>query len=187
MVTLNPGGFSTATDANGAYSRQVPPGTYTATASASQSFYSPASATVVVTNGGTTTQNFFLTGVANLIYQSSSPSALDTAFCSNLSVTLLNNGPATATGISATLSSAVPGVVIEQATSTYPNIAPWIDRRQQHTVQSALLLCIRLRGECELHALGHHVDRECLRAVHARHDRRDPDDAIRQQQPASDS
>ena len=78
--------------------------------------------TVVVTNGGTTTQDFFLSGVANLIYQSSSPSALDTAFCSDLSVTLQNNGAASATGISATLSSTVPGVVIEQATSVYPNI-----------------------------------------------------------------
>ena len=124
MVTLNPGGFSTATDASGSYSRQVPPGTYTATASASESFYNPSSATVVVTNGGTTTRNFSLTGVASLVYQSSSPSALDTAFCSDLSVTLRNNGTATATGIFATLSSAVPGVVIEQATSTYPNIAP---------------------------------------------------------------
>jgi subtilisin-like proprotein convertase family protein len=122
LVTLNPGGFSTVTDANGVYSRQVPPGTYTATAS--QSFYSPASVTIVVTNGATTTQDFFLSGISNLIYQSSSPSALDTAFCSNLSVTLLNNGAASATGISATLSSAVPGVVIEQATSAYANIAP---------------------------------------------------------------
>ncbi|MDQ3252867.1 MAG: PA14 domain-containing protein, partial [Acidobacteriota bacterium] len=41
-----------------------------------------------------------------------------------LSVQVVNNGAATATDVSATLTSSTPGVTITQATSTYPDIPP---------------------------------------------------------------
>jgi subtilisin-like proprotein convertase family protein len=48
---------------------------------------------------------------------------IDVNECVSLNVELRNRGAVTATGISATLSSLSPGVTVNQATSTYPNIA----------------------------------------------------------------
>ncbi len=61
VVLVGPGGatYETATSGSGAYSRLLPPGSYSATASATG--YSPsAPAAVNVTNGGTVNQNFSL-------------------------------------------------------------------------------------------------------------------------------
>src|SRR6266403_359370 len=60
VVTLS-NGYAGATNANGVYSFLVPPGTYTATATAADrncTSASPPSPTVTITSGGTTSQNF---------------------------------------------------------------------------------------------------------------------------------
>lgn len=59
LVDGNGASYETGTSASGAYSRLLPPGNYTATASATG--YSPsAGVPVVISNGGTTPQNFAL-------------------------------------------------------------------------------------------------------------------------------
>src|SRR5206468_5178533 len=104
------------------------------TVTASAPAYAPSTATVTITAGGTTTQNFALNGAGpTLVYQSSAVDDsttgnnnghIDQNECVNLNVTLRNNGGTTATGISATLSTTTTGVTVSTATSTYPNIAP---------------------------------------------------------------
>ncbi len=58
-------------------------------------------------------------------FSSSNPSFLATATstCNDLFVTLANNGTATATGVSATFTTATPGVTLQNATQNYGNIA----------------------------------------------------------------
>src|SRR6202011_2428213 len=56
-------GFSAATDANGRYSIVLPPGSYTISASAPGRFCAASrQQNVTVSNGGTATRNFCLTG-----------------------------------------------------------------------------------------------------------------------------
>ncbi|HEU5248788.1 MAG TPA: carboxypeptidase-like regulatory domain-containing protein, partial [Thermoanaerobaculia bacterium] len=61
VVLVDGGGasYETATNASGAYSRLLPPGSYTATASAT-GYTSSAPAPVSISNGGSTVQNFAL-------------------------------------------------------------------------------------------------------------------------------
>jgi len=73
-------------------------------------------------------------------YVSSTPASLDTGTCNNVTVTLKNVGTSTATGVSGTLSTAVPGVVIDQAASTFSNMAPGA------TATNASLFKIRFTG-----------------------------------------
>jgi uncharacterized repeat protein (TIGR01451 family) len=60
----------------------------------------------------------------NVISGGNGNGAIDPNECDSLSVTLLNIGSLTGTGIHAALASATPGVVIAQALSDYPNIPP---------------------------------------------------------------
>jgi hypothetical protein len=129
LVTAS-GGYTTSTDATGAYSLNVPPGTYDVTASAVG--YAPATVTgQVVVVGATTPVNFNLTPVAALVFEShavddsqgNGNGNVDPGECIGLTVTLRNAGAAGATGISATLSTTTPEVTVTTATSAYPNIA----------------------------------------------------------------
>jgi hypothetical protein len=133
LVTLN-NGYAGATNANGVYSILVPPGTYTATAADPDrncTTASPASANVVVTSGGTVTQNFSMRGGSNLesngftIDDSSGNhnGVINSNECVNLNVALKNNGCADERSISATLTTTTPGVTITQGSSSYPNLA----------------------------------------------------------------
>jgi Carboxypeptidase regulatory-like domain len=133
LVTLN-NGYAGATNANGVYSILVPAGTYTATAADPDrncTEAKPASATVTVTSGGTTTQNFSMTGGSNLesngvtIDDSTSGngnSVINKNECVNLNIALKNNGCANERSISATLTTTTPGVTITQGSSSYPNL-----------------------------------------------------------------
>jgi hypothetical protein len=134
LVTLS-NGYAGATDANGVYSILVPPGTYTATAADPDrncTNASPSSANIVVTSGGTITQNFSMTGGSNLesngvtIDDSSSGNGngvVNSNECTNLSVALKNNGCADERRISATVTTTTPGVTVTQGSSSYPNLA----------------------------------------------------------------
>jgi hypothetical protein len=133
LVTLN-NGYAGATNASGVYSILVPPGSYTVTAADPDrncTASTPASASIVVTSGGTVTQNFVMTGGSNLesngftIDDSSGNhnGVVNSNECVNLNVALKNNGCANERNISATLTTTTPGVTVTQESSGYPNLA----------------------------------------------------------------
>ena len=125
-------GHSAATGPNGTYSITVPPGTYTVTASDPFRNCNPsAPQTATVSNGGSTTKNFCLTGNSKL---NAGAVAVDDSLgnnngtinvneCVKLTIGLKNEGCIADTNISGTLSTSTPGVTIKQALSTYPNLA----------------------------------------------------------------
>src|SRR5882724_9385416 len=133
IVTLS-NGYAGATNASGVYSILVPPGTYTAMAADADrncTAASPASPTVNITSGHTTTQNFSMVGTSNLelnalaINDATSGNGngvINRNECVNLNVELKNNGCANVTGISATLTTSTPGVTVTQGSSNYPNM-----------------------------------------------------------------
>jgi hypothetical protein len=131
-VTLS-NGFAGATNASGQYSISVPAGSYTATAAdAARNCVSstPASAPVTVSTGGTTVQNFCMTGASNLqsngvtIDDSSGNNngVINARECVNLNLPVKNNGCATESAISATLTTSTAGVTVVQGSATYPNM-----------------------------------------------------------------
>lgn len=133
LVTLS-NGYAGATNANGVYSIFVPPGTYTAKAADPDrncTTASPASANIVVTSGGTVTQNFSMSGGSNLesngftIDDSSGNhnGVINSNECVNLNLPLKNNGCAVERNIAATLTTTTPGVTVTQSNSSYPNLA----------------------------------------------------------------
>jgi hypothetical protein len=132
LVTLS-NGYAGATNANGVYSILVPPEAYTATAADPDrncTSASPPSPNIVVTSGGTVTQDFSMTGGSNLesngftIDDSSGNhnSVINSNECVNLNVALKNNGCADERRISATLTTTTPGVTVTQGSSSYPNL-----------------------------------------------------------------
>jgi hypothetical protein len=133
LVTLN-NGYAGATNANGVYSILVPPGAYTAMAADPDrncTSASPPSPNIVVTSGGTVTQNFSMRGGSNLesngftIDDSSGNhnGVINSNECVNLNVALKNNGCADERSISATLTTTTPGVTVTHGSSSYPNLA----------------------------------------------------------------
>jgi len=136
-VTLEgPESVTVVTDANGDYTMDVLPGTYTITAGPLLPGY-PTAATatnVVVGAGGTTTTDIGLDPVPNLVFDAylvdDSPSGGNNNGYPEpgetgvlLYVDLFNDGADTATGISALLSSPTAGVTVTQNSSDYPDIA----------------------------------------------------------------
>ena len=133
IVTLS-NGYAGATNASGVYSILVPPGTYTAMAADADrdcTAASPASPTVNITSGHTTTQNFSMVGTSNLELNSvaindatsgNGNGVINRNECVNLNVALKNMGCANATGISATLTTSTPGVTVTQGSSNYPSM-----------------------------------------------------------------
>ena len=124
------GGAHVLTNAAGAYSLPLAPGAYDLTVSAPGFF--PASRTgLVVGTSGVTTANVALIpapvlGVSSLSVSDSignNNGVVDFGECFVLTVTLVNTGTVAATGITGTLGTTSPGVVISQGVSPYPNIA----------------------------------------------------------------
>ena len=121
--------FETATDADGNYSRVLPPGNYNVHAAITGCDDSTP-VPVTITDGETSKQDFTLTCFPVLIFDSSSVDdsggnnngLIDPNECVNFNVTLANVGLGNATGISATLSSQTPGVAVTIADSTYDDI-----------------------------------------------------------------
>lgn len=128
-------GFSRQTDGTGAYSMTLPPGTYDLTASALNHRLVTASG-VVISNGGTTTQNFSLELAPVMVFVSSNAKdtagnnngGIDPNECINLNVVLQNTGAITASNIVAILSTTTAGVSITQPVSAYPNAAVGVSR-----------------------------------------------------------
>ena len=125
-------GHSAATGADGTYTIMVPPGSYTVAASASIRNCNPAaSQNVSVSDGGSATANFCLTGDSKLDL---GPVAIDDSLgngngiinrdeCIKLTVGIDNDGCIADSGISATLSTSTPGVTVNQALSAFPDMA----------------------------------------------------------------
>jgi hypothetical protein len=121
-------GFSGTTKPDGNYSFKLAPGAYSVTISDPAHDCNTAGPfNVVITNGGTTTQNGCLSGDAKLVLQSSAVSGgngngkIDANECNNLNVTVLNDGCLTGSNVNAVLSTTTPGVSIVQPNSAYPN------------------------------------------------------------------
>jgi len=125
VTTTN--GFAASTSAGGTYSISLPADTYSVTAS--KAGYAPAAASgIVVASGSTTTQDFCLNPVPDLAFGSSAVSAgngngvIEFNECNALDVNIENVGAASASGISAMLSTSTPGVTVSQPNSPYPDI-----------------------------------------------------------------
>jgi putative Ig domain-containing protein len=128
-------GFAGASDATGHYSISVPAGTYTVSASDADracATSSPASSDVVVSSGGTVTQNFCMTGTSNLqsngttindALNGNGNGVVNANECVSLSVSVKNNGCANESAITATLTTSTPGVTVTQGTAAYPDLA----------------------------------------------------------------
>lgn len=142
IVTLE-NGFAGATNSSGVYSVLVPSGAYTATASDPNrncTTATPGSAPVTINVGGTTTQNFTITGSskleANGVAVDDAPNGNGNGIankneCFNINTNVKNSGCAGETAISATLTTTTPGVTIVNGTSSYPNLA--IDQSANNT------------------------------------------------------
>jgi len=114
-------GFSGATDANGRYTIVLPPGSYTVSATAAgRACAASSSQSVTVSNGGTATKNFCLTGspVFDFVTYAIDDSAasnngvVNKDECVKLPVTIANDGCGIATNVTATLSTTTAGVSV---------------------------------------------------------------------------
>jgi hypothetical protein len=124
-------GHSAATGADGRYTINVPPGSYTVAASDPFRNCDPAaSKSATVANGGTATADFCLTGDSKL---NLGPVAIDDSLgnhngiinrdeCIKLTIGISNDGCIADSNISAVLSTTTPGVTVDQALSAYPNL-----------------------------------------------------------------
>jgi hypothetical protein len=133
VVTLS-NGYAGTSDASGNYTILVPAGTYSASAADAArncTSGSPATVSVISTSGGTTNQNFCMSGDSNLqtngltiddASNGNNNGIVNRNECVKLNIPLKNNGCATETGISATLTTATAGVTVTQANSTYSNL-----------------------------------------------------------------
>jgi hypothetical protein len=131
-VVLTDAGYSGASDATGRYTIVLPPGPYNATATDPAASCTPsASQAATITNGATTTRNFTLTGSAKLAVKSTviddssgnGNGIINRNECFKLNVDLTNIGCTGTSGISASVTTATPGVEIIAGSATYPNIA----------------------------------------------------------------
>jgi hypothetical protein len=142
IVALN-NGFAGATNSNGVYSVLVPSGAYTASASDPNRNCTtaiPGNPSVTINVGGTTTQNFTITGDSKL---EANGATVDDApngngngvanknECFNINANVKNNGCAGETAISATLTTSTPGVTVVNGSSSYPDLA--IDQSANNT------------------------------------------------------
>jgi hypothetical protein len=133
VVTLS-NGYAGSSDASGNYTILVPAGTYSASAADADrncTSSSPVTVSVISTSGGTTNQNFCMSGNSNLqtngltiddATNGNNNGIVNRNECVKLNIPLKNNGCATETAISATLTTATAGVTVTQANSTYSNL-----------------------------------------------------------------
>jgi hypothetical protein len=131
-VTLS-NGYAGASNASGVYTILVPAGTYTATAAhpgRNCTSATPPSATVAPPGGGTVTQNFQMTGTSKLEANGftiddslgNNNGIVNRAECVRVNLGVINNGCASETAISATLTTTTPGVTVVDGNSTYPDM-----------------------------------------------------------------
>ncbi len=133
VVTLD-NGYAGATNSSGVYSFIVPSGNYTATAADANrncAVTTPASAPVALAVGGTVTQNFTIAGSSKLeangltIDDSSAGNGngiLNKNECVTVTANVKNNGCASESAISATVTTTTPGVTIVDGSSSYPDL-----------------------------------------------------------------
>lgn len=127
-VVITPGPTLT-TDATGDYAAVLPPGTYSATASATGYFSATVTGISVVTTG-ITTQDFALAPAPTLAAGSAVNDSLegnangyvDANECFQLTITVTNSGTVGLTGITGTISTGTPGVTVRTATRPFPDI-----------------------------------------------------------------
>jgi len=125
-ITLNPGNYITTSNATGGYVSTAPAGNYTATVTLPG--YSSASGPVNIVVGANTPADFCLAPVATLAAGSpglpSGNGIVEPNECNSINLPVTNSGTASATGVSAVLSTTTPNVTITQPNSGYPDIAP---------------------------------------------------------------
>jgi hypothetical protein len=142
VVTLS-NGYAASSNASGAYSILVPAGSYTATASnAARNCAAsvPSSASVAPVSGGTFPQDFCMSGASNLqanglTFDDSTGNGngvINSNECVGVNLKVKNNGCATETAISATMTTSTPGVTVTQPNSSYPDLV--IDQSSNSTV-----------------------------------------------------
>jgi hypothetical protein len=125
-ITLNPGNYISSANASGQYIATAPPGSYTATVTAPG--YGTASGPVNIVVGQNTPADFCLAPSAILtrgtVALPSSNGIVEPNECNHVNIPVTNSGTATATGVSAVLSTTTPNVTISRPNSAYPDIAP---------------------------------------------------------------
>jgi hypothetical protein len=130
VITVSDG-HGGVTNVSGNYSINLPPGSYTVSATDPAINCGPsASQSITITNGETTPADFCLTGtpLIDLVGESFDDSGgnnngvINRDECVKVSTTLMNDGCFPETGISAVLSTSTPGVVVDQPSSAYPDL-----------------------------------------------------------------
>ena len=132
LVSLS-NGYAGASNAAGVYTIPVPAGSYTASAAdfdRNCSSATPGSVPVFVTSAGTATQNFTMTGDSKLEANGvtiddstgNGNGVINKAECVRLNLGVKNNGCASESAISATVTTSTPGVTIIDASSAYPDM-----------------------------------------------------------------
>jgi hypothetical protein len=125
-------GRSGATDVNGNYSIPLPPGSYTVAASDPfRNCDSTASQNVSVSDGGTASANFCLTGDSKINLGAvtiddslgNDNDIVNRDECVKVNLGVSNDGCIADSNISGTLSTSTPGVTVNQALSSFPNLA----------------------------------------------------------------
>src|SRR5262249_19991940 len=122
-----PGNRGVATNPTGQYSMLLPVGTYSVTVTA-HGYTSQTLSNVTISDGVTTTQNFHLVPAPALehdlttLMDGNSNGKIEPGESFQLDERLANTGHATATGVSAVLSSSTPGISITQPNSAYPDM-----------------------------------------------------------------
>jgi hypothetical protein len=131
-VVQSSDGRSAASGTDGTYTILAPPGGYSVTATDPFRNCNPAaSQNVSVSDGGTATANFCLTGNAKLDLASvafddslgNNNHVVNRDECIKVTLGISNDGCIADTNISGTLSTSTPGVTVNQALSSYPNLA----------------------------------------------------------------
>ena len=123
-----PGNRGVGTSPTGQYSMLLPVGTYTVTVTA-HGFTSQTVSNVSVTQDQTTTQDFNLAPAPALEHQlttltdGNGNGKVEPGESFQIDERLVNTGHASATGVSAVLSSPTPGIDITQANSAYPDMS----------------------------------------------------------------
>jgi len=131
-VTLS-NGYAGASNASGVYTILVPAGSYTASAADAKrncTSATPPSANVAPPGGGTVNQNFTMTGTSKLEANGftiddslgNNNGIVNRAECVRVNLGVKNNGCATESAISATLTTTTPGVTVVDGNSTYSDM-----------------------------------------------------------------
>jgi hypothetical protein len=133
QVTGGPStGFSAATKPDGTYSMNLSPGSYSATiVDPAHNCSAIGPFPVTINDGGNTTLDECLTGVARFAFVSSAVSVtggngngiIEPNECNDLDVTILNDGCLLGSDVSAVLSTTTPEVTITRPNSPYPDTA----------------------------------------------------------------